>query len=141
MLEVGRNGTMTVTGAGSVLSNDSLQLGRGALSTGTVSVNTDGTINTTDTVQVGRDSATINAHTVIIATNTGSTGTANITDIGAQLNLSGVFPATGADQDGAVLLVGRNGTGTLNINTGGTVTVTPGTPVGTGLSGGMVIGG
>ncbi len=147
----GGTGTLEVV-SGSSLTANNLRLGSDTGSTGTVTVDSGATINLTDTVQVGQDSATantltigaggtVNAHTAIIATNTGSNGTANVSGAGAQLNLSGLFPTTGTDQDGAVLVVGRNGTGTLNINAGGTITIAPAPSFGTGLTGGLLIGG
>lgn len=151
----GGTGTLNVTGTGSLFTADNMQLGRDDISTGasgTVNVNTGGAINLTDTLMVGRTDTstgtlnigaggTINAHAALVGVDTGSTGTATVSGAGAQLNLSGVFPTTGTDQDGAVLLVGSRGAGLLNVNTGGVITVAPGTPFGTGLSGGMLIRG
>jgi T5SS/PEP-CTERM-associated repeat protein len=149
----GGTGALNVT-TNAIFNTNNLQVGRDLLSTGTVNVNTGGTINTTDTVAVGRDSATantltigagssVNAHSTLVGQNAGSTGTVEMTGIGAQMNLSGLAPNSTipADLDGASLVVGLRGTGVLNVSAGAAISVTPGVPTGTGLTGGMLIGG
>ncbi len=147
----GGTGTLNVTGTSSQFSTNNLQIGRDASSTGTVTVNTGGTINAANSVLVGRDSntantmtvgagGTVNARSTIVGSNTGSNGIMSVSGAGAQLNLTGIEP-TGVDQNGAFLGVGSAGTGVLNVNAGGTVTISPGIPTGTGLSGGLTIGG
>ena len=149
---VGGTGTMNVNGASTVNTNF-LQLGRDAGSNGTVNV--DGastTVNVNDTLQIGRDSqgdmsitnsGVVNSSVTLLGNNLGSTGTLNISGSGSQMNVTGVSPDQDVptDDDGALLLVGRNGTGSVNLSNGADITIAPGNPTGIGTGGGLLIGG
>jgi T5SS/PEP-CTERM-associated repeat protein len=149
---VGGTGTMNVNGASTVTTNF-LQIGRDASSNGDVNVEGVGTaVNVNDTLQIGRDSqgamtvgtgAVVNSATTLLGTFTGSTGTLNISGSGSQMNISGLSPnsTVPTDNDGSILLVGRNGNGTINLSNGAGITIAPGVPTGVGTGGGLLIGG
>jgi T5SS/PEP-CTERM-associated repeat protein len=136
--------------SGGVYSTNNLNVGHDSGSTGTLDATTGGTVNVTDTFIVGRSgtgtadfsfTGTLNAHTAIVGLNSNSSGIMNVTS--TTLNLAGLAPnfADPSKQDGAALVVGSRGTGTLDLNFGGTIVIAPGTPVNGGLSGGLLIGG
>lgn len=153
----GGSGTLNVE-TGGTLNTEVLEIGRGSGSgSGTVNLNgTGSTINANDTVHVGRvtgysgtlnigdnpstggveNGGTLNSHTVTVGTDAGSLGTMNINGSTANVSLTGLD----AGGNGAVMLVGRIGTGTANVTNGATVNIDAGA-VPTGLNGGMLIGG
>lgn len=153
----GGNGDINIR-SGARLDANLLQIGRDSGGSGTVTVaDTGSTLQVADTILVGRSgtgtlnvgdgpgstTGVVNTHTAVIGTNFGSTGTVNLTGAGAQMNLSGTFPSssTPGATDGAVLLVGSRGTGTVNVTNGADITISPGAPTGGGLGGGLQIGG
>ncbi|NKB22614.1 MAG: hypothetical protein GKS01_19170 [Alphaproteobacteria bacterium] len=134
LVRVGRaggHGTMTVQNGAAV---DNHHVGKSSETrvgesggTGTLNVNT---------------GASYAATQFIVGGVSGSSGTINISGSGSALTASGTNESTTVGEfDGAVATVGANGTGSININSGGQMTVAPGAPVNGGLSGGMVIGG
>lgn len=153
----GGNGDINVR-TGSTLNTNNLQIGRDAGGSGTVTIaDTGSTLQVTDTVQVGRGgtgtlnigdgpgstTGIVNAHTTIVGTIFGGTGTVNMSGAGALMNLTGIAPSftTPGAFDGAALLVGLNGKGTVNVTNGANIAISPAPPTGGGLGGGLQIGG
>lgn len=142
--------------SGSILNTNNFFISRDAGSTGTVTVADAGSsLNVTDTIVVGREgtgtlnigdgagstTGIVNAHTTFVGTNQGSTGTLNMSGDGALLNLAGLAPNnTPGSLDGATLLVGLRGTGTVNLSDGANIVITATPPV-NGSTAGMLIGG
>lgn len=144
--------------SGSDFNTNLMHIGRDAGGSGTVTVaDTGSTLNVADTILVGRSgtgtlnvgdgpgstTGVVNAHTAVVGTNSGSTGEVNLSGAGALMNLTGTAPSSSiaGATDGAVLLVGSRGTGTVNVTNGANITISPGTPTGGGFGGGLQIGG
>tara|TARA_R110002110_G_scaffold152098_1_gene344782 strand:+ start:499 stop:2916 length:2418 start_codon:yes stop_codon:yes gene_type:complete len=153
----GGNGEINVR-SGATLNTNLMHIGRDASGSGTVTVaDTGSTLNVSDTILVGRSGSgtlnigdgpgsttgVVNAHTAVVGTNFGSTGEVNLSGAGALMNLTGTAPSASIPgaTDGAVLLVGSRGTGTVNVTDGANITISPGAPTGGGFGGGLQIGG
>ena len=149
----GGTGELSVR-SGSIFTTNNMQLGRDSGSVGTVNVSGSTTaLLVGDTIQVGRDSnGTMNigddpdtvpvetsglvaAHTMSVGFNAGANGTLNVNSSGS-LNLNGIDP----DGNGALLQIGRVGTGVVNVGANSSIDVNAlGSP--SNLPGGLLLGG
>lgn len=138
LARLGRNsseGSLNVSGSGSLFTTKQLQIGADASGSGTVNVSDSGQLAAGSRIQVGRSgNGTLNigdnpatgavetggaasSTLLTVGVFAGSTGTVNVTSAGG-LNLLG----SDGGGNGALLQVGREGTGVVNVS-GGTVLI------------------